>query len=137
MPIQRAQSFENLIHADGPGSPRWAAQCRRSLHGAGVGSPRGKYRAFFVEREIGIANDLLGVLKSLCRMQQLIEIEIGGSIRRDGGVVSATHSHILIEQYGYDRCRTPAGIRCQAPNAGARPTPTLFCSVRISRENKN
>jgi hypothetical protein len=47
-------------------------------------------------------------------MQQLIEIEVGRSICSDGGNVSASHSHILIEQHGYDRCRTPADIRRQA-----------------------
>jgi len=72
--VQRRQRFHDFVEANRR-TAGIGAKLRRCLHGTGIGRPRREDRALFVERQLGIIDDLGRVTERLRGMQQFVEVE--------------------------------------------------------------
>lgn len=72
--VERPQGIHHRIEVDGTLPSRQTPPCRSRLDRTRIRCPRREDRPFFVERQIGIADDLRRVLERLGWMQKRVEI---------------------------------------------------------------
>ncbi len=76
LPVQRPQRIHHIVVSHRLCRPRRLPQLGCSLDGAGIGRPRRQDGALLVQREVGIAHDMLRMLERPRGMQQVVDIEL-------------------------------------------------------------